>query len=339
MRKDTRKQFNAYLSEVAEVNGIEDTSVSFSVVPTAVQGLQDMIVEQSTFLNMINVLPVDALDGQNVKTGIVGPASGRTKTTTNNPRQPKNGLSMKGYGYKMVKVDTDLAMDYEKLDAWQHLGDLNTRIRNYTTAQIANDREIIGWYGESVSDNSDINANPMLQDVNKGWMQYMRDNLPENVLAEGATAGEIRIGEGGDYVNLDEAVVDLLSIIPVHLRQGLVVMVGDELTMEHRKRIFTDNSMTPSEKARAAASMMEFGGLPAERPSNFPPRGLVITSHDNLSIYHQPESWRRNLEEETKYNRWMDYNSRNEANVVETPEKFAALEFKNVKLKDGDTWS
>ncbi|WP_067522410.1 phage major capsid protein, P2 family [Endozoicomonas ascidiicola] len=339
MNKDTRKQFNVYLGDLREVNDIEDTSVSFSVVPTAVQGLQDMIVEQSTFLPKINVIGVEHKEGQNVKTGITGPASGRTKTTRDIRRQPKRSMDLAVYGYKMEKVDTDLEMTYDQLDAWAHLGDLNKRIRQYAAEQIANDREIIGWYGESVAENSDPSENTMLEDVNKGWLQYMRDNKPENVLSEVVeSSGEIRIGAGGDFENLDAVVVDLMAAIPKFLRKDLTVLVGDDLLMQQKSRIYSDNSLTPSEKAQAIAALREFGSLTADSPSNFPERGLVITSLKNLSIYHQTGSHRRNIKEETEYNRWMDYNSRNEAYVVETPEAFVALEFKNVKLKDGDTW-
>lgn len=336
MKKQTRIQFNAYLAELGEVNGVDDTTVQFNVVPTAVQGLQDKVVEQSTFLPKINTITVAHMTGENVKTGIVGPASGRTNTSANNPRQPVNALSEEGYSYELHQTNTDIALGYGKLDAWSHLGNLNERIRGYTTAQIANDREIVGWYGESVAKDTDIEANPMMQDVNKGWMQYMRDNKSENILAEGGTTGEIRIGEDGDYEGLDHAISDLVSAIPVYLRRDLVALIGDELIMQEKQRLYKAISLSPKEKTEATQSLMMFGGVDEwETPSNFPSRGLVITTYENLSIYLQEDSWRRNLEEETKYDRFMDYNSRNEGYVVETPEQFVALEFKNVKLADG----
>ena len=339
MKKDTRKQFNAYLGQMAEVNDVEDTSVQFNVVPAAVQGLQDKIVEQSTFLPKINIFTVPHAKGENVKAGIVGPASGRSNTANNERRTPKNALSTEGFGYELVQTNTDIALSYAKLDAWHHLGNLNGRIRGYTSAQIANDREIIGWYGVSVAKSSDIKANPLLQDVNKGWVQYMRDNRPANLLKEGANSGEIRFGTGGDYEGLDHAISDLVSVIPVFLRKNLVALIGDELVMDEKRRLYKAISLSPKEKTQATQALMSFGGVESwETPSNFPGRGLVITSLDNLSIYLQEDSWRRNLKEETEFDRWMDYNSRNEGYVVEEPRKFVGFEFDNVKLKDGDTW-
>lgn len=340
MKKSTRKQFNAYLDQIGKVNDVENTAVQFNVVPTAVQGLQDLIVEQSTFLPKVNVFTVDHQSGENIKAGIVGPASGRTDTSNNNRRQPKNALTLEKYGYELAQTNTDMSLTYAKLDAWHHLGDLNARIRSYTAAQIANDREIVGWYGESVAKNTDISANPMLQDVNKGWLQYMRDYKSENILTEGDTTGEIRFGDGGDYEGLDHAISDLISTMPVFLRNKLVALIGDDLIMDEKRRLYKEISLTPTEKNSATQSLMKFGGVDSwETPSNFPARGLVITSYDNLSIYLQADSWRRNLKEESEFDRWMDYNSRNEGYVVEEPRKFVGIEFDNVKLKDGDSWA
>ena len=54
----------------------------------------------------------------------------------------------------------------------------------------------------------------------------MRDNLPANILAEGAAgSGLIKIGEGGDWPNLDVAVNDLLQGIPEYMALAAVMGV------------------------------------------------------------------------------------------------------------------
>ena len=336
MKKTTRNAFSAWTNGIAQYNGVEDTSVQFDLVPTAVQSLQDLIVEQSTFLPKINTLTVRHLEGQNIKTGIVGPASGRTNTAANKRREPVNALSMTGYRYKLAQTNTDIALRYDLLDSWAHLGDLASIARRYIAEQIANDRELVGWHGEFVGIQTEIDKYPLLQDVNVGWMQYMRDNLPENVLAEGATAGQIHMGEGGDFEGLDQAIADLVSAIPVNLRKNLVALIGDDLVIQEKKRLYKAVALTPTEKTTATQSLMAFGGVDFwETPSNFPARGLVVTPYKNLSIYVQEDSWRRKIKEETEFDRIMDYNSRNDGYVVETPEKFTAFEHKNVVLPDG----
>ena len=179
-----------------------------------------------------------------------------------------------------------------------------------------------------------------MQDVNIGWLQYVRANRPEAILAEGAASGEIRIGPeaGADYANLDVAVNDLVLGIPEYMRSGLVALIGAELIAREKSALYAAMSGTPTEKAALNGSLTTFGGLTWETPSNFPARGLVVTSYDNLSIYMQDGSWRRNIKDAPEKDRVEDYNSRNEGYVVETPEKFAALEFGNVVFYGEKTW-
>ena len=84
--------------------------------------------------------------------------------------------------------------------------------------------------------------------------------------------------------------------------------------------------------------MVSFGGLPWESPSNFPARGLIVTSYDNLSIYVQDGSWRRHILDNPKKDRVEDFNSRNEGYVVEVPEKFVGIEPAAVVFYGEKTW-
>jgi hypothetical protein len=58
----------------------------------------------------------------------------------------------------------------------------------------------------------------------------------------------------------------------------------------------------------------------------FPARALLITSLDNLAIYEQEETRRRQLKEESEYNRVANYESANVAYVVEDYGKAALVE-------------
>ncbi len=55
---------------------------------------------------------------------------------------------------------------------------------------------------------------------------------------------------------------------------------------------------------------------------HFPSKGVVVTSWDNLSIYFQDSSWRRQIVENPKRSQVEDYNSRNEGYVIEQLGKF-----------------
>ena len=341
MKTHTRQRFNALLHGLAKGYGVEDVSRQFTIEPTIQQRLQDKIVEQSTFLPKINVITVDELSGENILGSASGPVSGRTDTSKDGKeRTPRDVLGLASYKYQLYQTNSDVFMRYATMDAWAKFPDMPERYARYVQARIANDRELIGWYGTSAAADTDLETNTLLQDVNIGWLQYVRTNRPEAILAEGAATGEIRIGPeaGADYANLDVAVNDLVLGIPEYMRSGLVALIGADLIAREKSALYAAMSGTPTEKAALNGSLTTFGGLTWETPSNFPARGLVVTSYDNLSIYMQDGSWRRNIKDAPEKDRVEDYNSRNEGYVVETPEKFAALEFGNVVFYGEKTW-
>ncbi len=61
MRQETRFKFNAYMSRVAELNGIDpdDVSKKFSVEPSVTQTMMNTVQMSSAFLQKINIV----LDG------------------------------------------------------------------------------------------------------------------------------------------------------------------------------------------------------------------------------------------------------------------------------------
>jgi len=336
MNAAAQLHFLELCSQLAQGYGVEDVSKQFAVTPVAEQRLQDKIVEQSKFLGKINVLGVDEIMGEVVLGSASGPATGRTDTDEEDKeRKPVDLVGLEKNGYELKATESDVSIKYKTIDAWAKFPDFLERYGRYVQQRIASDRELIGWFGEQAAATTNRTTNPLLQDVNIGWMQIMRARKSGNILTEGKKQpGEIRIGAGGDYFNLDHVVSDLLLGIPEHLREGVVALIGSELVGKEKATLFKTIGEKPTEKTLAHAAMDNFGSLDWETPTNFPARGLVLTSLDNLSIYHQSGSWRRQVLENPKKNRVEDYNSRNEGYVVEELEKFVALEFKNVKMLD-----
>ncbi|WP_262119904.1 P2 family phage major capsid protein, partial [Serratia ficaria] len=80
MKKQTRFKFNAYLTQVAKLNGIEvdDIGHKFSVEPSVTQTLMDTVQESSEFLTKINMVPVDELKGEKVGVGVNGSIASTT---------------------------------------------------------------------------------------------------------------------------------------------------------------------------------------------------------------------------------------------------------------------
>ncbi|WP_155891386.1 P2 family phage major capsid protein [Oleidesulfovibrio alaskensis] len=223
MQQSTRQLFNAMLARFASTYGVQDVQHSFSVTPSIAQKLQDKIVEQSTFLSKINMLPVDELKGQNILGFAASPVTSRTDTSQpGKERQPRNVMGLEARGYELHQTNADVSMPYRLIDVWAKFPDFAERYARYVQQRMANDMEIIGWYGTSAAADTDMQTNPLLQDVNKGWLQYMRDNLPANILSQGNTANELRIGAGGDWANLDIAVNDMLQGIPQYTQTTTV---------------------------------------------------------------------------------------------------------------------
>jgi len=337
MKQTTRKLYNAMTVRLAKTYGVDSVTETFSASPETEQRLQDKIVEQDNFLQRINVITVAEIKGQNILGSASGPSSGRTDTSVDGQeRTPKDLLGLDTYGYQLYQTNSDVYMKYATMDAWAKFKDLAERYARYLQQRIANDRSLIGWYGESAAADTDLTTYPLMQDVNEGWIQYMKVKKAANILLTGTKqAGEIRIGTDGDFLNLDHAVSDLVEGIPQFLRQNLVALIGSELLGMEKSALYQAIALKPTEKTLATASLTSFGGIPVDTPNNFPPRGIVITSYDNLSIYVQEGTWRRHLKDKPEKDRVEDFNSRNEGYVVETPDKFVGVDFTKVTLPDG----
>ncbi|MCF6756136.1 phage major capsid protein, P2 family [Pseudomonas balearica] len=331
-----RLKFSALAVAIATTYGVETVREEFNVTPTHAQTLNDKITHSSAFLSRINVIPVSEIKGEKVMLGTSGTVTGRTDTS-NADRVARNVLGLDGQGYELFETHSDVALKYASIDAWAKFPNFPQRYSAAVQKQIALDRIMIGWNGTSAAATTDRVANPLLQDVNKGWLQIAREQAPEQVLAQGAkVAGKIQIGATGDYANLDALVHDVSLMIDEEFRDGgdLIAIVGRELLAHDKAKLYAAQGDTPTEKERIemAQVIATYGGLPTFTCPHFPGKGVVVTSWDNLSIYFQDTSWRRHIQENPKRSQVEDYNSRNEGYVIEQLGKFAAIESANVEF-------
>ncbi len=314
---------------IAEAYSVDDASEQFSVEPSVAQELNDKITEKSDFLGRINVLGVSEIKGEKVMLGVSGPVTSRTNTKTTD-RDARDVSGLDKLGYELFSTESDVGLPYAKIDAWAKFPDFAERYTAAVQRQIALDRIMIGWHGTHAAPQTDLTAFPMLQDVNKGWLQIAREQIPAQVLKAGKTAGKVTLGVGGDYANLDELVHDVKQMIdPVHRDAGdLIAIIGSDLMAADKGKLYAKQGDTPTEKERieGAQVIATYGGLPSFIVPFFPVNAVVVTSWDNLSIYFQDSSWRRQLIQNPKRSRTEDYNSRNEGYVIEQLEKFAAAE-------------
>ena len=335
MRNETRLLFNAYVSQIALLNGVSEDAVSknFTVAPVVEQRLEEVMKESSEFLQLIQIVPVTQQQGQKVGVGITRPLAGRVNTAGGTRRNPTDPTDTTDKGqYLCVQTNYDHALSYAKIDAWRHRPEFQTLIRDSIMRQQGRDHIMIGWNGTSAAVATDLEDNPKLQDVNLGWLHKIRTNAPARVLSDGdLTAdptkaiyvdGDGTPGDDVDYKSLDALVYDAVELIDEWYREDteLVVIVGRDLVHDKYFSIINKAANTATEVEamdRIIRSEKQMGGLPAVRVPFFPANALLITRLDNLSIYIQEGSRRRTVKEEPEFDRIANYESVNEAYVVE----------------------
>ena len=323
MRNETRVLYTAFLAAVAELNGVANAAEKFAVSPTIQQRLETRIQESSAFLQAINISGVDEQSGSKVGLGVGSTIAGRTDTTVTD-RTPADPTTLDEFGYTCKQTNFDTFVTYAKLDQWAKFPDFQTRIRNAVIQRIALDRIMIGWNGTQAAASTNRIANPLLQDVNIGWIQKIRTEAPTKVMSDGASTGTnaIKIGTtDADYANLDALVYDLVNnlIAPWYREDpGLRVLLGRDLLAD--KYFPLVNSTQPPRDQLAAdmiISQKRVGGLQAVSVPFFPPNALLITRMDNLSLYYQNGSQRRTIVDKASRDRIENYQSSNDAYVVE----------------------
>jgi P2 family phage major capsid protein len=320
MRNETRQAFNGYLKQVALLNAVALASEKFTVTPSIQQKLESAIQESSDFLKRINIIGVDEQEGEAIGLGVNGTIAGRTDTSVK-ARSPRSVSGLSKDAYNCKKTDFDTATKYVLLDAWAKFPDFQSRLAAAITHRHALDRIMIGFNGTQAAVETDRDTNPMLEDVNIGWLQKYRASAPERVLSEGVPAsGKVTIGSGGDYATLDGLVYDAIQLLdPWHRKHpDLVVLVDRDLL--HTKFLANIEGAADNQNELAAAQIIakaRLGGLPIVDAPFFINGGVMVTTLSNLSIYYQNGARRRHVKDEPEWDRIADYQSSNEAYVVE----------------------
>lgn len=326
MRNETRRLFNQFLSRQAELNSIDTASTKFSVDPSVQQTLETRMQESSAFLSRINILGVDEQQGEKLGLGINGTIASTTDTTGDGKRTPVDPTDLDATGYHCTQTNFDTGIRYAKLDAWAKFKDFQVRIRNAILQRQALDRMMIGFNGTSRAATSNRTTNPLLQDVNIGWLEKIRQYAAARHLAEVADgSGKIVIGSSATaatgYKNLDALVYDMVNNMLEPWYQDdteLVVICGRKMLSDKYFPLVNENrDPTETVAADLIISQKRIGGLSAVRVPHFPANGLLVTRLDNLSMYYQNSARRRHIKDEPEKDRIVNFESSNDAYVIE----------------------
>lgn len=314
----------AYAKRVAEINGVATASHQFNVDPSVQQRLESRMQESSEFLNRINITGVTAQQGEAVGIGVSGPIASRTDTN-NAERKTRDVHTTQGDKYKCEQTNYDTHIKYATLDAWAHFPDFQQRVAAEIVQRQALDRIMIGWNGKTVAATTNLATNPNLEDVNKGWIQKLREGRAANVMSEVASgSNKIKIGESvvaaDGYKNLDALVFDMKRGLDPWFQQNtsLVAICGaDLLDDKYFEIINSANKNTEKVAGDILMSTRRLGGLQAIVVPYFPRKAIMVTLLNNLSIYYQRSARRRMLINNPKRDQLENYESSNDAYVIE----------------------
>lgn len=346
MQTTTRLLFNSYVGTIARLNNLDKSLTAvpgelkeFNVSPAIEQKLQAKLIITSDFMSRINTVPVVNQSGDRVGVGVNRSLAGRTNRAAGNARKPTDPRSTDAIDqYFCKKTDYDYAWGYTLLDAWAHNPAFQQLCRDAVIAQKAEDIITIGFNGVDAAAQTDRVAFPLLQDVNWGWLYKIRTHATGRVMDHGDLDDDhIYVSAIGnaDYVNLDALVFDAIQNL-IHERfrtaTDLVVIVGSGLVHEKYFKIVSEAGDKATEQVArdVLMSSRQLGGKPTMQVPFFPSNSILITSLKNLSYYWQIGTARRAIIDNPSMDQIDNFESINDAFMVEEYGKTALLE--NIKI-------
>ncbi|NIE97429.1 phage major capsid protein, P2 family [Acinetobacter sp. Tr-809] len=335
LQPQARQLFESYKADIARANGVESVLNTFAVNPVPQQKIIKAYQEQADFLKLINYFPVDNARGEKIALSIGTSIAGNTNTNVQE-RQPTPVGNLDHLDeYDCTQTDYDVAMKWALLNAWRHHPNFKQMLQELVIRAVALDKLCIGWNGLYRAPTSDRIANPLLQDVKRGWLQKIRDIAPEqhyegvDVTVGGVTSKKTLIGASNEYKTVDGLVEYAVEefIADQHKDSGLIVICGRGILSDKYLPLL-NKIQDPTEQlaARTIYANKQLGTLPALHVPKFPAKTMLITTADNLSIYMQNGTFNRSIEDQPSWNRAVDYQSVNEDFVVEDYTKAVLIE-------------
>ncbi|HAS6219735.1 TPA: phage major capsid protein, P2 family [Vibrio vulnificus] len=318
------KYLKEFTSAVVKSASATEGAKMFNVTAPMETKLRQAIMMSDAFLAMISMLPVLQIKGQVIDVGSDGLSTGRDNTKRFNVDVGQDGNT-----YELVKTDSGARILWETMTQWANSGSKDEwlkMMKNAISMRFARDILRIGFNGTSIAEKTDPVANPLGQDVNKGWLTIVKEKKAGQVLAS-ATLDPT--GAAADsYKNLDSLVQDLINttIAPEHRQDpDLVVLVGSDLVAAEQHRLL-ESANTPTEHKAAQQLAKTIAGKQAYTPPFFPAKQVWVTNTKNLQVLTQEGTqWRRQVNDEDELC-YKQNHIRMEGYAVGNMNKFAAIE-------------
>lgn len=338
--------FNKILETTEEHFNIKNATKVFNVEPRTAQTIQTRISQSNDFLKLINNIAVEEIAGDILGFGV---PKTLTKRTTHSgaygkKRRPTDPTSLEDRMYFCHEVEQDAFISWHKLDQFVHLDDFYYRFRDQVLLAQATDQLKVGWNGQFSVKDTDPDAYPELQDVQPGWIQFLIDNCPENVLGlePDGSIKKIKVGNrpDADFKSIDALVYHIRNELLHRLyrkRRSLRVLVGDDLIVAENKQFFDHKEVDePSEKLARdqLLARQQLGRTPIIESDEFPLRALWLCEPENMSRYWQRDSLRRKLEESHDSKGIVDWNYVRYDLTLEAPEGAACAHPDAIQIWD-----
>jgi P2 family phage major capsid protein len=331
-----RKELDQLFFNTAQAFGVPvvDPKVgqNYAATPSVAQTIYDKVVlDGNAFLQQINVIPVSDIKGEKVGLSLTGRVARRTNTA-NSERTPNALANTDAHTYECFKTEFDVALKYSQIDSWAKFKDFADRYMKAVRRAIANDILQTGWTGTSAAAATNIVTNPLLQDLNIGWLQLIRAFNGGSQYVTGTELAPIQLG-GTDFNNLDVLAHAARQKLAPEYRHSpdLVVLLGSDIQAYQEETYYELNGNKPSEKALLGGQITKgYAGMPSMSPPFIPDGTLVVTPLSNFSVYYQDTSVRRLQKDKPEKDEVQEFNTVNLGYVVE--EETAAALIDNITL-------
>lgn len=330
MNRETSKAFNFLKQKKFNEfsNNGEQHSSYVELNPRGMAKIKDELLSRSNFLKAINMFSIVGTNGEKA----LGVSPQQVTGRKPNERHVAN-YGPSSQSFDLIETDSCCSVSWQYLDAIhsEQRSDLEYRLDDQFYTQIASDMIKAGWNGESIATTTQQRD---LSDLNKGWLQQLREQNPSQFKNEGKQGDVIKIfGAKADYKNLNELAYSLLKMLGEQHQQrnDLVFLVGSDLLAKEPSSIlgtYNDGMLGNSYIAN------RFGGLQTLTPPNFPSCGAVVTTLNNLSIYTSQLGALYSMKSDEENMRIISRYYRHEAYIVEDLSLMSAIDPKRVQLGD-----
>lgn len=301
-----------------------ELGANMTVSPVQVQRAEEKMRQTYKFLGLITSTPTEDSWGEIISLAESASIGQRTVTAVNGMlRRPVSIGAPNGRQFKVEKVELDVVILWNTILQWgMESNDVFNSYRYHILRSRAGSRLRIGFYGQS--ENAAISSNlsiyDMMQDVMKGWFQYMIENRPAavfgitvgGVTAKGYDINPVKVGLGGDFASMAQLVDYLKNNFITRIHRGntaIHAIVGTSLQTVDVSRLVATAGVTPTERYATEALMMldTIATIPVIVPDEFPERGLMLTDPKNLEYIYQIQSVERSIENSQDKTGIVDY--------------------------------